>query len=82
MAADAQSQGLSHDNRALPGLPIFVFLMAFLACIVVGLRLYVRVWLKSVAGSDDLLICPALVSLLTCCEKDAMANEQSCRLSP
>ena len=52
----------AYNNRALPGTVIFSFILLTVATVIVSLRVYTRAWVKSVAGWDDILIIPALVS--------------------
>lgn len=51
------------ENRALPEVPVIVLLLMILSSIIVGLRIYTRAWLKSVAGWDDILMVPAVVGI-------------------
>lgn len=58
-----QSSSPTQNNRALPGQPIFTIVLASLASIVVLVRLYSRIWIKSAAGWDDMFIGGALVGV-------------------
>ena len=49
------------NNRALPGVIILFVILGFLASLLVTIRLYTRLWVKSTSGWDDWLIIPALV---------------------
>jgi len=45
-----------NDNRALPGLSIYMWLGCAIATIIVATRLVTRIVLKQAAGWDDLFI--------------------------